>query len=609
MLVWDRECLDGDVGKTWSPRPWRLALTDDEKGKLRHARPQSDPESLGQASPPSSSWSSRFLSGLASPTFGAHPSVVDWDPKRSIILTRPGVTEQPSESLGSQFFPSTSPQPHTFSSVGSPSTETPGSLASNPLDSQALSRGAGSQRRRERSGTLGAVSNSSGVGSGSGGAAPAGTPAGAASTACGAESSNGAADDGSSRWDKNPLAHWRVSREKINDFAISPDLGSLATVSDDGLLRIIDLSTQSLVASHASYFGAFLSCAWSPDGKFLLATSCDDLVSLYLAHDGSGYNLGRSRLLARCVGHDSSVKGVAWDPYRWKDSDRTYRFGSVGEDGKLCLWDFSSKSLGRPRGGGGGGAQAQAQAQHSGEPSGNGTTGRTSIQIHRHGEDLLEGTDAQSIDIHHASPSRKDIPQLQPVAVYQTYVPPSQPSGTTTNNTSATPNSSAPAAPLPGIPPGMGSQPATSPLLSVRFSPHAILLHHATGVLQTFLRPSRDGSSVSRLVEDGAAAAAAAATAAKGPDGSKKSMAVSTSMMGGLLGRRGAASNDDPATAGNKGGLSFGGTISRGMKWVGGGGGGGSNTASGDDANLAGTNSSSANSNSKTAATMGMSMF
>ena len=38
----------------------------------------------------------------------------------------------------------------------------------------------------------------------------------------------------------NPVASWKVSNQKLNDFAFSPDSRHLAVVSEDGSLRIID---------------------------------------------------------------------------------------------------------------------------------------------------------------------------------------------------------------------------------------------------------------------------------------------------------------------------------------------------------------------------------
>ena len=38
----------------------------------------------------------------------------------------------------------------------------------------------------------------------------------------------------------NPVASWKISNQRINAFAFSPDMRHLAVVSEDGTLRIID---------------------------------------------------------------------------------------------------------------------------------------------------------------------------------------------------------------------------------------------------------------------------------------------------------------------------------------------------------------------------------
>jgi WD40 repeat protein len=79
---------------------------------------------------------------------------------------------------------------------------------------------------------------------------------------------------------------------------------------------------------------------WSPDGKYVLTGGQDDLVSIW--------SLNERQIVARCSGHDSWVTAVAFDP--WRCDDKTYRFGSVGEDCKLLLWDFNVGMLHRPKG-------------------------------------------------------------------------------------------------------------------------------------------------------------------------------------------------------------------------------------------------------------------
>lgn len=78
---------------------------------------------------------------------------------------------------------------------------------------------------------------------------------------------------------------------------------------------------------------------WSPDGKYVLTGGQDDLVSIW--------SLTERRIVARCPGHHSWVTAVAFDP--WRCDERNYRFGSVGDDCRLLLWDFNVGMLRRPK--------------------------------------------------------------------------------------------------------------------------------------------------------------------------------------------------------------------------------------------------------------------
>ena len=90
---------------------------------------------------------------------------------------------------------------------------------------------------------------------------------------------------------------------------------------------------------YSSYYGGFTCVCWSPDGKYVLTGGQDDLVTIW--------SLAERQIIARCHGHDSWVTAVAFDP--WRCDERTYRFGSVGDDCKLLLWDFSVGMLHRPK--------------------------------------------------------------------------------------------------------------------------------------------------------------------------------------------------------------------------------------------------------------------
>ena len=137
----------------------------------------------------------------------------------------------------------------------------------------------------------------------------------------------------------NPVAVWKVGKQKINGTALSPDGAHLAVVSEDGTLKIIHLRSEKLLDTYRSYYGGLITVTWSPDGRYILTGGQDDLVSIWSFADRA--------LVARCHGHTSWVKDVKFDP--WRCDERNYRFGSVGEDCRLLLWDFSVGMLVRPK--------------------------------------------------------------------------------------------------------------------------------------------------------------------------------------------------------------------------------------------------------------------
>lgn len=84
----------------------------------------------------------------------------------------------------------------------------------------------------------------------------------------------------------------------------------------------------SLTDTFAAYFGPLSCVSWSPDSRFVAVGGQDDLVSIFSPRE--------SRLVARCQGHSAFVTHIAFDPARGGGGGG-YRFGSVGEDGKLLL--------------------------------------------------------------------------------------------------------------------------------------------------------------------------------------------------------------------------------------------------------------------------------
>ena len=192
---------------------------------------------------------------------------------------------------------------------------------------------------------------------------------------------------------RNPLYRWIVGEGAINEFAFSPCSKYLAVVSQDGYLRVFDFDAMNLVGSMRSYFGGLLCVCWSPDGKYIVSGGEDDLVTVWSFYD--------KRVVCRGKGHKSWVNMVAFDTYTTSLSDIdgldfsgsdedfthpgkvnhnllqetlrastrsnnsrgskcstdsklgsmvTYRFGSVGQDTQLCLWDITEDMLRQPLG-------------------------------------------------------------------------------------------------------------------------------------------------------------------------------------------------------------------------------------------------------------------
>ncbi|KAG1466019.1 hypothetical protein G6F46_001109 [Rhizopus delemar] len=137
----------------------------------------------------------------------------------------------------------------------------------------------------------------------------------------------------------NPVSHWKLSHRSITAFAFSPDCQHVAIVGLDGLLRIVNILHETISDVYEAYYGGLFCVAWSPDGRYILTGGQDDLVTIWAFKE--------QRIIARCQGHHSWVRSVAFDP--WKCDEKVYRFASVGEDAKLILWDFSVNTLHRPK--------------------------------------------------------------------------------------------------------------------------------------------------------------------------------------------------------------------------------------------------------------------
>lgn len=153
----------------------------------------------------------------------------------------------------------------------------------------------------------------------------------------------------------------------------------LACTSRDGMLRLyaipdLDELINKLMnsapieafAQARSHYGALLCVAWSTDGRFLATGGEDDMLTIWRVPESASEAL---KGIVRGSGHTSFVTSLCWFPsdhVAWDDlsvdmvSERDlalsdslrselYRLASVGQDGKLCIWEFDPNALPAPR--------------------------------------------------------------------------------------------------------------------------------------------------------------------------------------------------------------------------------------------------------------------
>ncbi|KAG6502945.1 hypothetical protein ZIOFF_035234 [Zingiber officinale] len=227
----------------------------------------------------------------------------------------------------------------------------------------------------------------------------------------------------------NPVARWRICQSSINNLSFSSDGTCLATVSRDGYLRVFDFAKEQLKFGGKSYYGALLCCAWSVltlyvaspsswklfhyeenmkltaiyyfslDGKYILTGGEDDLVQVWSTED--------RKIVAWGEGHNSWVSGVAFDSY-WSAPNSegngenvVYRFGSVGQDTQLLLWDLAMDEIALPLRGPPGGSPTFASRSHS-----------------VHWDSVIPAGSLQP------APSMQDVPKISPLVAHRVHVDP-----------------------------------------------------------------------------------------------------------------------------------------------------------------------------------------
>ncbi|CAL9770638.1 unnamed protein product [Musa acuminata subsp. burmannicoides] len=198
----------------------------------------------------------------------------------------------------------------------------------------------------------------------------------------------------------NPIARWHIYQGSINSLSFSSDGTCLATVGRDGYLRVFDFAKDQLKFGGRSYYGALLCCAWSSDGKYILTGGEDDLVQVWSTED--------RKIVACGEGHNSWVSGVAFDSY-WStpNSEGTgenvvYRFGSVGQDTQLLLWDLAMDEIVVPL--------------RCGPPGGSPTFNSGSPAAHWDSVCVVGSLQP--------SPSIRDVPKISPLVAHRAHVDP-----------------------------------------------------------------------------------------------------------------------------------------------------------------------------------------
>ncbi|KAK9128143.1 hypothetical protein Syun_016940 [Stephania yunnanensis] len=194
----------------------------------------------------------------------------------------------------------------------------------------------------------------------------------------------------------NPVSRWHICQGSINSISFSADGAYIATVGRDGYLRVFDYSKEQLICGVKSYYGALLCCAWSMDGKYILTGGEDDLVQVW--------SMDERKVVAWGEGHNSWVSGVSFDPF-WSSPTSEgdvesvmYRFGSVGQDTQLLLWDLVMDELVVPLR----------------RPSGGSPTFSTGSQS-AHWDTLTPVGTLQP------APSMRDVPKLSPLVAHRVH--------------------------------------------------------------------------------------------------------------------------------------------------------------------------------------------
>ena len=198
----------------------------------------------------------------------------------------------------------------------------------------------------------------------------------------------------------NPFARWHLGAGPMSCASFSPDGQYLAVAGGaDGICRILDVThweRPRLCGGFKSYYGGLRTVRWAGDGHYVLAAGESDLVEVWAVPEGrycAAWADGHASWVACACedahvlddadhdhdsDHDDDRDAVGLNrvkspgPVRMQDAsgtpgggvanyddllvtdDRaeTLRFGSVGQDCQLCLWDLPLEATGGDAAGG-----------------------------------------------------------------------------------------------------------------------------------------------------------------------------------------------------------------------------------------------------------------
>jgi WD40 repeat protein/serine/threonine protein kinase len=128
-------------------------------------------------------------------------------------------------------------------------------------------------------------------------------------------------------------ADWPVQETAVSTLHWLDDPARLLSFSEDGWLRLHDGRSGSLLAERANFnsanFNAVSDLAWSPDGRYLAASSWDKTIRIWSMQDAAVSQVLR--------GHRSYIGALDWSPDgAWLAS------GSLDGGGALRLWSLDS---------------------------------------------------------------------------------------------------------------------------------------------------------------------------------------------------------------------------------------------------------------------------